>query len=78
MKEIVLYCVIGLFLFGAVFSACSKDKDETPEKSGIEKITHETAKEIVDHIQKPINQARAVKNQQETRDRRMEETIKDP
>lgn len=70
--------MITLFLFSAVFPACSKDKDAKSEKGAIEKITHKTAKEIVDNIQRPIKQARSVKEQQENRDRRVEETLKDP
>lgn len=64
-----------LIICGASFWSCSKDKREKPEKGAIEKITEKTGKEIADKLQKPIKNARAVKNKQEERAKEIEKTL---
>lgn len=77
MKKIRLCVVMVLLLCSAALLACSKDEIAESEKGTIEKMTDETAKEIVDKIQAPIKGAHSVKKQQEDRSRKIEKTLKE-
>ena len=77
MKKVLLYPAIVLFLFCAVFFACSNNGDEEPKKGRIEKMTDKAAKEIVDHIRTPIEKARSVKKMEEDRQNAVEENLKE-
>jgi hypothetical protein len=76
MKKRLPCVVMTLLLCSAGFLSCSKDKEAEREKGAIEKMTHKTAKEIVDKIQAPIKGARSVKDQQEERSREIEKALK--
>ena len=58
---------------------CSNNEEaqEGSEKGAIEKMTDRTAKEIVNRIRTPINKARSVKDQQENRQKDMDESLKE-
>lgn len=77
MKKILLYPAIVLFLFCATFFACSNNGDEESKKGRIEKMTDKTAKDIVDYIQTPIENARSVKNIEEDRQNAVEENLEE-
>ena len=77
MKKILLYPSIVLFLFCATFFACSNNGDEESKKGRIEKMTDKVAKDIVDHIQTPIDKARSVKNIEEDRQNAVEENLEE-
>ena len=77
MKKVLLYPVIVMFLFCAVFFACSNKGDVESKKGKIEKMTDKVAKEIVDHIRTPIEKARSVKNMEEDRQNAIEENLKE-
>ena len=77
MKKILLYPAIVLFLFCGTFFACSNNGDEESKKGRIEKMTDKVAKDIVDHIQTPIEKARSVKNIEEDRQNAVEENLKE-
>ena len=53
----VLLLVTGCFLF----FACSISPETESDKGAIKQLTDQTAHEIVNHIRKPINKARAAK-----------------
>ena len=79
MKKIMTYWILALFFGGGVFLACSNntEAESEPEKGAIEKMTDRTAKQIVNRIRTPINKARSVKDQQEGRQKEMEESLQD-
>ena len=77
MKKILLYPAIVLFLFCGTFFACSNNGDEESKKGRIEKMTDKVAKDIVDHIQTPIEKARSVKTIEEDRQNAVEENLKE-
>ena len=69
---------IVLFLFvNVALMSCSKSLNEDAEKSAIETMTQETAHEIVHRIQTPINNARALQDEQEDRLDAMEDSMKE-
>ncbi len=67
MKKMRLFCFIGLFLIGGSFLSCSDKKDPGAKKGAIEKMTDQTAKDVVDHLRDPINKARSAAKQEEDR-----------
>ena len=61
MRKTVLIFVTIVFFFGAMFSACTSQEEDS-EPGVIESFTEETAHEITTSIKKPLNKARAAKN----------------
>jgi len=64
MKKCLLVCAVTLMIGGMGFYGCSGDKEAAeapPEKGAIREMTDQTAHEMVDHMQRPINKARDVK-----------------
>ncbi len=79
MKKLITYGVLAMFLCGAVFMACSNDKDTEvePQKGMIEEMTDRAAKEAVNRIRTPLNKARSAANQEQDRLNDMDESLKD-
>ena len=67
MKRILVYGTVLLLLF-----ACSSDQDQEEKTGKIEQATKEVATEMVEHIQKPIDKAQAVKSIEEERNKQFE------
>jgi hypothetical protein len=64
MKKYLLVCVFAFMIGGMGFCGCSGTKEAAevpPEKGAIREMTDQTAHEMVDHMQRPINKARDVK-----------------
>lgn len=64
MKKRWLACAVALVIGGIGFYGCSGDKEpaeKAPEKGAIKEMTDQTAHEMVDHMQGPINKARDAK-----------------
>jgi len=77
MKNCLFACVFVLIIGCAGFYGCSGEKqaaEAPPEKGVIKEMTDQTAHEMVDHMQKPINKARDVKGLVEEQQK---ETYKD-
>ena len=77
MKKNILHIFMALFLFCAVFAACSANKETETEKGAIDKMTDRAAKGMADSIQIPLNKARVAAKQQEDKMREIEEALKD-
>jgi hypothetical protein len=77
MKKKYVYIFMALFLFCAVFIACSSGKDAETEKGAIDKMTDRAAKEMADSIQIPLERARAAAKLQEDKMRELDEAMKD-
>jgi hypothetical protein len=75
MKKIVAG-IVALLVVGAVgiFSVSCSDKEE---KGSIEKMTEKAGKDAAKKIMEPIDKAKAVKAQQEARDREVVEKATD-
>ena len=76
MKKILSYCLIGVVLFGGAFWSCSDKKEPAAEKGAIQKMTEETAREAVNQIRTPIDKARSVAQQQEEKNKELDDTLK--
>jgi hypothetical protein len=76
MKRVPVSFLMVMFLCSASFWSCSKNKDTESKKGAIEKMTENAGKKIADKLQKPIRQARSVKEKQEERDKELEKAIK--
>ena len=76
MKKTVLIIIFVLLLAGTMLLDCARD-DEESEPGAIEKLTQETADEIVDKIKTPIDKAHSVKNTGEDRMRNIDDTVKE-
>ena len=76
MKKSILINFFVLLLAGTMLFACTRD-EETSEPDGIEKLTDETADEIVDTIKTPINKAHSAKNTGEDRMKNIEDAVKE-
>ena len=76
MKKILPFCLIGLILFGGAFFSCSNKKEPEAEKGAIEKMTEDTAREVVKGIRAPIDKARSVAQQEADRVKDMEDKAK--
>jgi hypothetical protein len=76
MKRVSVGFMIVMFLCSASFLSCSRDKDTESKKGAVEKMTEKAGKEIADKLQKPIRQARSVKEKQEERDKELEKAVK--
>lgn len=77
MKKMLRYALPILLLTGVTFFGCPNDKTSESEKGTIEKWTDKTAKEAVDKLQKPIDKARALKEQTDDRLRDMTDKLND-
>ena len=74
MRKTVLIFVTIVFFFGAMFSACTSQEEDS-EPGVIESFTEETAHEITTSIKKPLNKARAVRNTGQDRMKNMDEMV---
>ena len=85
MKRTLRYLLPILLLSGMTFFGCPDKKaadsdkgtveEEVTEKGAIEEWTDKTAKEAVDRMQKPIDQARDLQGQTDDRSREMREKL---
>ena len=75
MKNILLCCIVVLFLGSAFFFACSNNKEAESEKEAVETGLDKAVKETSRRILAPLEKARSIKNQQEDRLRDMEEVV---
>ena len=85
MKRTLIHALPILLLSTMTFLGCPDKKTEDPdrgtvaeeaaEKGAIEEWTDKTAKEAVDRLQKPIDQARGAKEQSDDRSREMEDAL---
>jgi hypothetical protein len=76
MKKILSYCLIGVMLLSGAFWGCSDKKDSGQEKGAIKKMTEETAREAVKQIRTPIDKARSVAQQQEEKNKEVDDAVK--
>ena len=76
MKRLLVCFTAGLVIFCISLSGCSKNESMEPEKGKIEKMTDRAADMAVKNILTPINQARSVKDVEESRMRSLDETLK--
>jgi hypothetical protein len=76
MKKILSYCLIGVVLVSGAFYGCSDKKEPAPEKGAIQKMTEDTARQAVDRIRTPIDKARSVAQQQEEKDKEVDDAAK--
>ena len=76
MKKMLFGCFIGLVLVSGTFFTCSNKKEPEAQKGPIEKMTDQTAKDVVNHLRAPINKARSIEKQQEERIKEMEDADK--
>jgi len=76
MKKVLVNFMMVIFLCSGAIWSCSKDKDTESKKGAIEKMTEKAGKEIADKLQKPIENARSVKEKQEKRSKEIEKTLK--
>jgi hypothetical protein len=76
MKKALSYGLITAMLFGGVVFACSDRKEPAAEKGAIKKMTEETAREAVNQIRTPIDKARSVAQQQEEKNKELDDTLK--
>ncbi|MBI5581439.1 MAG: hypothetical protein HY895_19985 [Deltaproteobacteria bacterium] len=70
------YCLIGVMLLSGAFWGCSDKKEPAIEKSAIQKMTENAAKEAVNQIRTPIDKARSVAQQQEDKAKEMDDALK--
>ena len=76
MIKVLSYCLIGVMLLSGALGGCSDKKESGPEKGAIKKMTEETAKEAVNQIRTPIDKARSVAQQQEEKNKELDDTLK--
>ena len=76
MKRVLPWCLIGMVLLSGAFWACSDRKEPVAEKGAIKKMTEETAREAVNQIRTPIDKARSVAQQQEEKNKELDDTLK--
>jgi hypothetical protein len=72
------YRILVFLLVVPFLTSCSGDQDKAgkKEKSAIQQRTDQAAKEAVDRIQTPINQARTAAEQEDAYKRQLEEQEK--
>jgi hypothetical protein len=76
MKRNVLIIIFVLLLAGTMLFACAGDEEE-PEPGAIEKLTDETADEIIKTIKTPLNKAHSAKNASEDRMKNIDDALKE-
>jgi hypothetical protein len=74
MKRNVLIIFFILLLAGTMLFACAGGEEDS-EPGAIEKLTDETADEIVDKIKTPINKARSAKKTSQDRMKNMDDAV---
>jgi hypothetical protein len=74
MKKDVLIIFFVLILAGTMLFACARDEEES-EPGAIEKLTDETADEIVKTIKTPINKAHSAKKSSEDRMKNIDDAV---
>ena len=74
MKRNVLVFFFILLLAGTMLFACARNEEESAP-GAIEKLTEETADEIVDAIKTPINKAHSAKNTGEDRMKNIDDAV---
>ena len=80
MKRNAIIILFVLLLAGTMLFACDRNVEENEEASEpgtIEKLTEETADEIVDKIKTPLNKARSAKNTGEDRMKDIDDAVKE-
>jgi hypothetical protein len=75
MKRNAIIILFVLILAGTMLFGCERNEEQT-EPGAIEKLTEETADEIVDKIKTPLNKARSAKNTGEDRMKDIEDAVK--
>ena len=75
MERLLRYALPILLLTGAAFIGCSDKETPESEKGVIEKLTDKTAKDAVDKLQEPIDEARALKEKTDDRLREMTDRL---
>jgi len=75
MSKVLLYFIVLLLLGGAVYYALSGKREAVSETRTIDQMTDQAAKEMVDNIRIPIENAQNLKDQEEKRVREMEEGL---
>jgi hypothetical protein len=76
MKKILSEMVVALILLGGVFWGCSDKKEPAAEKGAIRQMTDEAAREAVNQIRTPIDKARSAAQQQEERNKELNDAVK--
>ena len=76
MKKTLIFFVLVLLLSGPTFIACSNNKRADSEKGTIDKMTDKVAKEAIDKIRVPIEQAHVAKKLQTDRFSAMDDSTK--
>lgn len=76
MKRNVLIIFFILLLAGTMLFACARDEEES-EPGAIEKLTDETADEIVKTIKTPLNKAHSAKKTSEDRMKNIDDALKE-
>jgi len=76
MKKVLSCCLLGVVLVSGAFGGCSEKKEPAAEKSAIQKMTEETAREAVNQIRTPIDKARSVAQQQSEKNKEVDDALK--
>ena len=76
MKRLLICFATALVILCISFSGCSKDEGVEREQGKIEKLTDHAADIAVGKIRTPIDQARSVKDVEESRMMGLDETLK--
>ena len=76
MKRMVIFSILMMLFIGSNFIACSDNKRAASEKGTIDKMTDKVAREAVDKIRVPIEQAHAARKLQADRFRAMDDSTK--
>jgi hypothetical protein len=76
MKKTLPYLAIGLLLLSGAFWGCSDKKEPAPEKGAIRQMTDEAARGAVNQIRTPINKARSAAQQQEEKNKEVDDVLK--
>lgn len=75
MLKFILYCCVLLLLGGVVLFALSPQDESGLEKGAADKLTDEAAQQLVDNIRNPIEKARSLKKQEDSRVREAEDAL---
>lgn len=77
MKRLLICLATALVVLSTSFSGCSKDEGVERDKGKIEKMTDHAADIAVGKIRTPMDQARSVKDSEESRMRGLDKTLKE-
>ena len=78
MKRLLICFATPLVVLCISFSGCSKDEGVEQKKGKIEEMTDRAADIAAGKIRTPIDQARSVKDVEESRMKGLDETMKEP